>query len=40
MKQGMQLAYGFVEFKNRRDAEDAICQENGREFMGTRIVVE
>ncbi|XP_065887689.1 probable splicing factor, arginine/serine-rich 6 [Dysidea avara] len=40
VKQGMRLAYGFVEFEDRRDAEDAIRQENGREFMGTRIVVE
>ena len=40
VKQGIRLAYGFVEFENRRDAEDAIRLENGREIMGTRIVVE
>ena len=40
VKQGIRLAYGFVEFENRRDAEDAIHLENGREIMGTRVVVE
>ena len=40
VKQGIRLAYGFVEFENRRDAEDAICLENGREIIGTKIVVE
>ena len=40
VKQGIRLAFGFVEFENRRDAEDAICLENGREIMGTRIVME
>ena len=37
VKQGIRLAYGFVEFENRRDAEDAIRLENGREIMGTIV---
>ena len=40
LKEGMHLAYGFIEFQDRRDAEKAIRQENGRGFMGTRIVVQ
>jgi len=36
----MYLAYGFVEFEDRRSAEDAMHQENGRKFMGARTVVE
>jgi len=40
LKQGMHLAYGFIEFEDKKDAEKAICQENGRDFMGTRIAVE
>ena len=36
----MWLAYGFVEFEDRRDSEEAMHQETGRDFMDTRIVVE
>jgi len=38
--QGTRLAYGFVKFEDRKDAEDAIHFENGRKVMGRRIVVE
>ncbi|KAH9928161.1 uncharacterized protein B0H18DRAFT_1001532 [Fomitopsis serialis] len=32
--------FGFVEFENPRDAEDAVHHFNGKPFMGTNIVVE
>ncbi|TFK54652.1 hypothetical protein OE88DRAFT_1623028 [Heliocybe sulcata] len=32
--------FGFVEFENPRDAEDAVHHFNGKSFMGTSIVVE
>ncbi|TFY78674.1 hypothetical protein EWM64_g5338 [Hericium alpestre] len=32
--------FGFVEFENARDAEDAMTHFNGKNFMGTNIVVE
>jgi len=32
--------FGFVEFENSRDAEDALNAFNGKSFMGTNIVVE
>jgi arginine/serine-rich splicing factor 4/5/6 len=32
--------FGFVEFENTKDAEDAVQQFNGKPFMGTNIVVE
>jgi len=32
--------FGFVEFENNRDAEDAVQQFNGKSFMGNNIVVE
>jgi len=32
--------FGFVEFENSRDAEDALSVFNGKNFMGTSIVVE
>ncbi|PVU98296.1 hypothetical protein BB559_001690 [Furculomyces boomerangus] len=32
--------YGFVEFRDRRDADDAVYYFNGKDFMGERIVVE
>jgi len=32
--------FGFVEFENGRDAEDALNAFNGKNFMGTSIVVE
>ncbi|KNZ78468.1 Serine/arginine-rich splicing factor 4 [Termitomyces sp. J132] len=32
--------FGFVEFENSKDAEDAVHQLNGKPFMGASIVVE
>ncbi|KLO19151.1 hypothetical protein SCHPADRAFT_912778 [Schizopora paradoxa] len=32
--------FGFVEFESTRDAEDAVHQFNGKNFMGNNIVVE
>ncbi|KAK7467507.1 hypothetical protein VKT23_004561 [Stygiomarasmius scandens] len=32
--------FGFVEFENSKDAEDAVQNFNGKNFMGTSIVVE
>jgi len=32
--------YGFVEFDDARDADDAIYELNGRELLGERVVLE
>uniref|UniRef100_A0A1B0DG92 Uncharacterized protein n=2 Tax=Phlebotomus papatasi TaxID=29031 RepID=A0A1B0DG92_PHLPP len=32
--------YGFVEFEDYRDADDAIYELNGKELLGERVVVE
>ncbi|KAJ7256465.1 hypothetical protein B0H12DRAFT_509940 [Mycena haematopus] len=32
--------FGFVEFENAKDAEDAMNQFNGKPFMGQNIVIE
>ncbi|KAJ7481177.1 hypothetical protein B0H11DRAFT_2157843 [Mycena galericulata] len=32
--------FGFVEFENAKDAEDAVTNFNGKSFMGQNIVVE
>ncbi|XP_065831072.1 serine/arginine-rich splicing factor 3-like [Oscarella lobularis] len=37
---GRGMAYGFIDYEDRRDAEDAIRHEHGRELLGCNIVVE
>lgn len=32
--------YGFVEFEEERDADDAVYEMNGRELLGERVTVE
>lgn len=36
----LKSGYGFVEFDDARDAEDAVYDLNGRELCGDRIIVE
>lgn len=33
-------SYGFVEFEDNRDADDAVYELNGKELCGERVVVE
>ncbi|XP_076351506.1 uncharacterized protein LOC143247392 [Tachypleus tridentatus] len=40
VKYGTGTAYAFVDYDDRRDAEDALKYENGREIRGQSIVVE
>lgn len=32
--------YGFVEFEDTRDADDAVYELNGKELCGERVIVE
>lgn len=36
----MKNGYGFVDFEDPRDADDAVHELHGREFMGDRVIVE
>ncbi|XP_032236011.2 serine-arginine protein 55 isoform X2 [Nematostella vectensis] len=36
----LKRGYGFVEFDDHRDAEDAVHDLNGRDLIGERVVVE
>ncbi|KAI7881667.1 hypothetical protein K492DRAFT_176910 [Lichtheimia hyalospora FSU 10163] len=36
----IKTGYGFVEFKDPRDAEDVVYDFHGKEFLGERIIVE
>ncbi|XP_064600467.1 serine/arginine-rich splicing factor 7-like [Liolophura sinensis] len=40
IKYGAEMAYAFVDYEDRRDAEDAVKYENGREICGSAIIVE
>lgn len=33
-------SYGFVEFEDNRDADDAVYELNGKELCGERVIVE
>lgn len=34
------FSYGFVEFEDTRDADDAVYELNGKELCGERVMVE
>jgi len=40
LKFGGDNAYAFIDFEDKRDAEDAMHGENGREICGARVVIE
>ena len=37
IKQGK---YGFAEFEDSREAEDAVCDLHGKKLLGSRVTVE
>ena len=36
----LSFRYGFVEFEDNRDADDAVYELNGKELCGERVTVE
>ncbi|KAJ2508724.1 Serine/arginine-rich splicing factor 6, partial [Coemansia sp. RSA 1939] len=36
----LMTGFGFVEFRDRRDADDVMHDFNNRDFMGERLVIE
>uniref|UniRef100_A0A8C7HEU3 RRM domain-containing protein n=2 Tax=Oncorhynchus TaxID=8016 RepID=A0A8C7HEU3_ONCKI len=40
MEIDLKNGYGFVEFEDNRDADDAVYELNGKELCGERVTVE
>lgn len=40
MEIDLKNGYGFVEFEDTRDADDAVYELNGKELCGERVIVE
>lgn len=36
----LSCSYGFVEFEDNRDADDAVYELNGKDLCGERVIVE
>lgn len=36
----LHCSYGFVEFEDNRDADDAVYELNGKELCGERVIIE
>lgn len=36
----LNFRYGFVEFEDTRDADDAVYELNGKDLCGERVIVE
>lgn len=40
MEIDLKNGYGFVEFEDNRDADDAVYELNGKELCGERVIIE